>query len=195
MARRFSEEDILEIKKKLKSACEMSWRTKGYKQTNIPSLTKEVGISTGSFYLIYKTKEELFVEVLQHVQSTMLTTWARYIEEADSALEGFKQGMNWLYHEYRSYPALYDFNSPEYDLFLAKLPKEKIRELEEASMSVFSKMIVHSKLRLKLSEEETINIISTILFLSLIERDTLKATEKTFTFLMNHALDDLFEEV
>lgn len=76
MVRGFSEEDKFQIKEKLKRACEQSWKTNGYKRTSIPYLTKTVGISTGAFYLMYETKEQLFIEVLEKVQENLLRTWA-----------------------------------------------------------------------------------------------------------------------
>ena len=194
MARGFSEEDMLEIKEKLQTACEESWKIRGYKQTNIPLLTKTVGISSGAFYLVYKRKEDLFLDVLENVQKKLLDTWSQFLEESDNKIEGFKKGLQWLFKEYRTYPNLYDLNSSEYDLFLAKLPEEKVNELRENSSQIFRTVIKRSRLKLLLPEEEVMNVIHSILFLSLVDWDTLKGTEKTFEFLINHTLNHLFEE-
>ncbi|MEG0255725.1 MAG: TetR/AcrR family transcriptional regulator [Vagococcus sp.] len=194
MSKRFSDEDIKEIKSKLQKTCEESWRVRGYKQTNIPLLTKAVGISSGAFYLVYKRKEDLFVDVLDNVQDNLLVTWSSYIEKDENKIEGFKKGLQWLFHEYQTYPNLYDMNSPEYDLFLAKLPKNKVEKLMQKSYDIFEKAISQSKLVLLLPEEEVIDIIHSILFLSLVDRDTLRGTENTFNFLLDHTLYDLFKE-
>lgn len=194
MSKRFSDEDIKEIKRKLQKACEESWRVRGYKQTNIPLLTKAVGISSGAFYLVYKRKEDLFVDVLDNVQDNLLVTWSSYIEKDENKIEGFKKGLQWLFHEYQTYPNLYDMNSPEYDLFLAKLPKNKVEKLMQKSYDIFEKAISQSKLVLLLPEEEVIDIIHSILFLSLVDRNTLRGTENTFNFLLDHTLYDLFKE-
>lgn len=194
MAKKFSEEDIERIKNELQSACEESWKIRGYKQTSIPLLTKKVGISAGAFYLLYKNKEELFIDVLEQVQANLLNTWLAFISENENKIEGFKLGLQWLYQEYRKYPALYNFNSSEYDLFLAKLPREKVEELKKVSLTLFEATIKESKLKLLLPEEEVIHIIHSILFLSLVDTDALVGNEKTFNFLLEHSLYDLFEE-
>lgn len=194
MARGFSEEELLTIKKDLQAACEESWRIRGYKQTNIPLLTKAVGISSGAFYLIYKRKEDLFVEVLENVQTYLLRTWSSFLEESDKKIEGFKKGLQWLFHEYQTYPSLYDLNSPEYDLFLAKLPQEQVEEMKLNSSNIFRTVIERSGLTLLLPEEEVMDIIHSILFLALVDRDALTGTEKTFNFLLDHTLEHLFKE-
>lgn len=194
MAKKFTDEDVEEIKRKLQTTCETNWRLSGYKRTNIPLLTKKVGISTGAFYLVYEKKEELFLDVLEKVQQHLLDTWSEFIEKESDKLVGFKKGMIWLFREYREYPNLYDVNSPEYQLFLAKLPTESVERLKEKSIEIFRTAIQESGLKLKLPEEDTINIVHSILFLSLVENDVLRGTEKTFEFLIDHTLYDLFEE-
>lgn len=193
MSKKFSDEDILIIKRNLKNACEDSWRIRGYKQTNIPLLTKEVGISSGAFYLIYDKKEELFVEVLEEVQRKLLNTWSTCINESTNKIEGFREGMMWIYNEYKTYPTLYNLNSSEYELFLAKLPDEKVEELESYSITIFEDVIKASKLRPKLPEEQLINILHSILFLALVDQETLTGTQDTFEFLLDHVLYDLFK--
>lgn len=194
MTRGFSQEDVMNIKNNLQIACEESWRVRGYKQTNIPLLTKTVGISSGSFYLVYKRKEDLFIDVLENVQNRLLNTWEFFLDESDEKIDGFKKGLQWLFKEYQTSPALYDLNSPEYDLFLAKLPEEQIAKLKMNSSEIFKTAIKRSRLTLLLPEEEVMYIIHSILFLSLVDRDTLKGTEKTFNFLLDNTLPKLFKE-
>lgn len=194
MSKKFSESDIEIIKKNLQIACEESWRIRGYKQTNIPLLTKSVGISSGAFYLIYKRKEDLFLDVLDKIQRQLLITWSEFIDKNEKKIEGFKKGLQWLFQEYRSYPTLYDLNSDEYVLFLAKLPEDKVNELKIKSSDIFKEVIKRSKLTLLLPEEEVMDIIHSILFLSLVDGEVLKGTEKTFNFLLDHTLYNLFKE-
>lgn len=194
MSKKFSESDIEIIKKNLQIACEESWRIRGYKQTNIPLLTKSVGISSGAFYLIYKRKEDLFLDVLDKLQRQLLITWSEFIDKNEKKIEGFKKGLQWLFQEYRSYPTLYDLNSDEYVLFLAKLPEDKVNELKIKSSDIFKEVIKRSKLTLLLPEEEVMDIIHSILFLSLVDGEVLKGTEKTFNFLLDHTLYNLFKE-
>lgn len=85
-------------------------------------------------------------------------------------------------------------NSPEYDLFLAKLPKEKVNELKMNSLKFFKTALYRFSLKTLLPENETIDIIQSILFLSLVDRDSLNENRKTFDFLIDHTIPYLFEE-
>ena len=69
----FSEEEKLILRKKLCAACERSWTKFGYRKTTIGELTKETGIATGSFYLLFENKEELFLETFLLLYTVTLT--------------------------------------------------------------------------------------------------------------------------
>lgn len=58
----FSEEDKSLIKSKLKDGCMTFWISPGYKETSIGALCKKAEISTGTFYNLYSSKEELFLK-------------------------------------------------------------------------------------------------------------------------------------
>jgi AcrR family transcriptional regulator len=62
MAKAFSEQEREIINEKLIEACEECWNLYGYQKTNIRDLCSKAGISSGAFYLFYKSKELLFVE-------------------------------------------------------------------------------------------------------------------------------------
>ena len=153
MAKNFSEEYIKQLKSNLRKACEYRWRTNGYKTTSIASLTKEVGISTGSFYSLYETKEELFSEVFTIIQDKLKEEWNKIIE-SNQGIDGFKEALKWLFREYDKHPRLYDFNNSDYILFLNKLPKENIEYLKESNQNFFSDALENSRLSLKISKEK-----------------------------------------
>ena len=63
-----SNEDKEKIREKLKELCEKCWIKQGYKKTNIKSLCDKAEISIGTFYTIYPTKEDLFLETIENIQ-------------------------------------------------------------------------------------------------------------------------------
>ncbi len=63
----FSDTEKDELRTKLCLECECSWALHGYKKTSIGELTANIGISTGAFYLLYFSKEDLFCETLERV--------------------------------------------------------------------------------------------------------------------------------
>lgn len=56
---------------------------KGFKKTSVSSLTKAVGIAKGSFYMFYDSKEELFIDILEDIESQVQADMLREIEESE----------------------------------------------------------------------------------------------------------------
>ncbi|MFF5994197.1 TetR/AcrR family transcriptional regulator [Lysinibacillus sp. KU-BSD001] len=192
MGKYFTEDDIQLLKEKLREACATGWKTKGYKLTNIAFLTKEVGISTGSFYRLYETKEELFLEVLLMIQHQLKEQW-HSIMETTPGIEGFKKAMQWLFEEYIKHPKLYNFNSPDYVLFLNKLPQEEIESFRENDEHFLHNVLEHSGLQLKISKEQAYGIFSTLLFTATMEKDFGYNKQEIFSFLLDSSIHQIFE--
>ena len=53
---------------------------KGYHRTRVSDITKEVGISTGTFYIYFENKRELFIEVVEDVFRHIVGDAARNIK-------------------------------------------------------------------------------------------------------------------
>lgn len=191
MAKNFTEEDIPLVKQKLRESCAQSWKTKGYKLTSIDTLTNEVGISTELFYRLYKTKEELFLEVLSMIQNQLKEQWHSMIQ-TNSGIEGFKNAMNWLFEEYVKHPTLYNFNNPDYHLFLKKLPKEKIESLRENDKNFFDEVLERSNLDVKISKEKAYGIFSTLLYTAAMKKDLVYNKCEIFNFLLDSSIYQIF---
>lgn len=69
MARGFSETEKQMIKQRLIEVGREHFIQFGLKKTGIRELTSAVGISQGAFYLFYRSKEELFFELLMQEES------------------------------------------------------------------------------------------------------------------------------
>lgn len=66
-----SEKNKKIIQKKLQSLCEQLWVSQGYKKTNIKELCSETEISIGTFYTLFSTKEDLFLETAKTIQTRL----------------------------------------------------------------------------------------------------------------------------
>jgi len=191
MAKNFTEEDIPLLKQKLRESCVQSWKTKGYKLTSVDTLTNEVGISTEFFYRLYKTKEELFLEVLSMIQNQLKEQWHATLQ-TNSGIEGFKKAMNWLFEEYEKHPTLYNFNNPDYHLFLKKLPKEKFESLIENDKNFFDDVLEHSNLDIRISKEKAYGIFSTLLYTAAMKKDLVYNKCEIFNFLLDSSIYQIF---
>lgn len=65
------EKNIKKQKKRkiLEKAFEL-FRKNGYTDTKVEDITRKLGISKGSFYTYFKTKEELLYELLENVKKS-----------------------------------------------------------------------------------------------------------------------------
>ena len=67
-----SDADKKAIRKKLEELCEECWIAQGYKKTSIKDLCDKAVISIGTFYTLYPTKEDLFLETITDIQRSFL---------------------------------------------------------------------------------------------------------------------------
>ncbi|WP_461829779.1 TetR/AcrR family transcriptional regulator, partial [Aquifex sp.] len=78
---------LLEAGKKL-------FAQKGYHKTTIEDITKEAGVSHGTFYVYFKSKKEFFLELLKQIRELILSTLNTGIKEKSSEkffLDSFKE--------------------------------------------------------------------------------------------------------
>ncbi|NVM18545.1 MAG: TetR/AcrR family transcriptional regulator [Candidatus Lokiarchaeota archaeon] len=81
--------------------------TYGLKKTNIEDLTKAVGIAKGSFYKFYKSKEELFFEVLKHSQDKLIKEMQDIISKMkESPKETFKEFLRFHFRAPKEHPII-----------------------------------------------------------------------------------------
>lgn len=64
MPRHFTEEEREQLKGRFLEKGKELFNTYGFKKTNIDDVVRHVGVSKGTFYAFYSSKEEFFVEIL-----------------------------------------------------------------------------------------------------------------------------------
>lgn len=190
--RGFSDTEKNELKTKLCIECERSWALYGYKKTSIGELTAKIGISTGAFYLLYSSKEELFCETLDRVQNRLKDRLQEIVSREGGKI-GFIKAMKWHFKEYDNAPFLYDFGTPDFLAFLNKLPKERVEKLEFNSTSFFYDIIALANLTPKVDKEKAYAITNTLLYTVTLKERLLFDHFEVFEFLLNSAIDELFE--
>ena len=189
-----SDTDKENIRKRLKELCEECWITQGYKKTSIKSLCEKAGISVGTFYTLYPTKEDLFFETIETIQ--------RRLEEKIFAInrnrrtkDGFAESMKELFKEYDSKPFLYNVNTPDFQSFITKLPEETIKKVKFDSFDFFRQAVHAAGLELKVEESKAYGILSALLS-TINAKETLSVTcdyFAVFEFMVDSLVADIFE--
>jgi len=70
-------------KERMKEVALRLFASKGYEQTSLSMITSKVGIKTPSFYAFYKSKEELFLTIVEEV-------FAHYYEHISHVFKSFR---------------------------------------------------------------------------------------------------------
>lgn len=101
----------------------------GVKKTSVEDLTRAAGISKGSFYVFYKTKEELFFEVLEELEKEIKGRLMQDIFKPGlPPKESFKTVLKRLILSIDQNPAFKIFNSEELEYMMRKLPPELVQQ-------------------------------------------------------------------
>ncbi len=189
-----SDTDKENIRKRLKELCEECWISQGYKKTSIKSLCEKAGISVGTFYTLYPTKEDLFFETIETIQ--------RRLEEKIFAInrdrrtkDGFAESMKELFKEYDSKPFLYNVNTPDFQSFITKLPEETIKKVKFDSFDFFRQAVRAASLELKMEESKAYGILSALLS-TINAKETLSVTcdyFAVFEFMVDSLVADIFK--
>lgn len=189
-----SDTDKENIRKRLKELCEECWIAQGYKKTSIKSLCENAGISVGTFYTLYPTKEDLFFETIETIQ--------RRLEEKIFAInrdrrtkDGFAESMKELFNEYDSKPFLYNVNTPDFQSFITKLPEETIKKVKFDSFDFFRQAVRAASLELKMEESKAYGILSALLS-TINAKETLSVTcdyFAVFEFMVDSLVADIFK--
>ena len=189
-----SDTDKENIRKRLKELCEECWISQGYKKTSIKSLCEKAGISVGTFYTLYPTKEDLFFETIETIQ--------RRLEEKIFAInrdrrtkDGFAESMKELFKEYDSKPFLYNVNTPDFQSFITKLPEETIKKVKFDSFDFFRQAVHAASLELKMEESKAYGILSALLS-TINAKETLSVTCDyfvVFEFMVDSLVADIFK--
>lgn len=131
MPKAFSEEERDAIKQRLLDAGEESWGRFGIKRTSVDDLARQVGISKGTFYLFFESKELFFMEVLDRCQARIATSLLAALQQAEGTpCQRFVQVVLQLYRDLRGSSWLVGLlgDNREYEQLVRGLPAERIRQ-------------------------------------------------------------------
>jgi AcrR family transcriptional regulator len=99
----FSKGPRYERKQEIIDAAIRVFSTKGYHRAKVRDITEALGISTGTFYIYFANKRELFMEVVDDVLRTILGDAAKAIKEEKDLLRRWNLRGRAFYENYMKY--------------------------------------------------------------------------------------------
>ena len=190
-----SPEDKLVIKQKLLQLCEDFWIAKGYKKTSIKALCTEAKISIGTFYVLFATKEQLFLETAQTIQSRLTERFKETVLQTPNRM-GLSKALKKLAREFDHSPFLYDVNSVDFRAFVTKLSTEEMETIKFESMAFFKEVCQIVNLQPVIDDATAFGVLSTLLS-SIATKKTIDPVCDFFTvfdFMTDKLIGELFVE-
>jgi AcrR family transcriptional regulator len=192
MAKSFSDQERETIKAALITECQSSWEKFGYKKTGIDELCTKAGISKGAFYLFFDSKESLFYETIVTVQQKLYHMIEDIMQEEQSKY-GVVKALKAVYKVYDTSSFLYDITSSDFVGFLNKLTAEQKENVTVESYIAAKRMIDKPYLKLQISEEKALSVLSMLLFM-IAEKDKIICNHfEVFDFMLVNLIDKIFE--
>lgn len=176
MPKAFSEHEKETIRAQMREKGKKLFEKQGLKKTSVDELTEAAGISKGAFYLFYESKEELYMEILEELESDFRSSIFDFAlgpkEEADKLLGGLLKSalLTW-----DRYPLLKNFGMAEYEYLARKLPAERIQahaRQDHEFVTEFIKRIKREGMTVKAPPRVVANLMKSLFFVSL-HRDDL----------------------
>lgn len=129
MPKHFSDAERQMIYKRLIEVGKEYWERYGIKRTNVEDLTKAAGISKGTFYLFFRSKELFFMDVLEQSHDEIKRHLMNVLaSEQGNSRDRFVSAVMKLFEEMKRNPWLVSLMSGngEYEYLMRKLPQERL---------------------------------------------------------------------
>ena len=194
MSRGFTDDEKRAIRKRLIEEFENELRYQKINKISIDDLVNKVGIAKGSFYLFFKSKEYLFVEVINKTQSEIVNSFMEIAEKKNlTEKEKLKKFFFTLIKELQNHPWINQLSTVDFEKTIRRLPEEMKETLRKNDIADI-KMILNTLNLTPVVPLEKITVIVEIILSSIIHKDEFGSSYNTSVKLMIDILvDNLFE--
>jgi AcrR family transcriptional regulator len=171
----FSNEEKKIIRTQFQEKGAALFETYGLKKTSVDDLTQAVGVSKGAFYLFFESKEELFLEVLEALETDFRS---RIFDFTIGPKADARRLLGKLLKDalltWDTYPLLKKLGMAEYEYLARKLPPERIQahaERDNDFVADFIKKIKREGIAVKAAPRVVSNLMKCLFFVSLHRED------------------------
>jgi AcrR family transcriptional regulator len=187
----FTEEEKSFVRNKLIEAAKACLATTGIKKTTVEQLSRAAGISKGAFYLFYDSKELLFLDALESIQTKIHQTLISEMKRHKNKREAFVQLIKKMFEDFR--PILNVLANEEYEVLLRRVPQERINqhiEMDDRASRLFSEEISGNKM-----DAELLSAVLRMLMLGMLHQyEVGSRAEEAFDYLLEAVADKIFLE-
>jgi AcrR family transcriptional regulator len=196
MATAFSDNEREIIKERLDEVAQECLLKYGVKKTTVDQIVQMAGISKGSFYNFYPSKEILFFRVLEEYQRSIIEQLTNKFSKKDYiGIDLFTEMIYELYQNVRKSFIMNIIQNQEFEYLMRKLPKELIVNHHSLD-DLFSKQIFSY---INIKNDINIDVVSASLraiFMSMIHIEEIgeKDFDEVLKLLIKGVAQQIIEE-
>lgn len=142
MPKAFTEVEKKVIEQSLIEQGRKQFSVYGLKKTNVDELASAAGISKGAFYLFFNSKEDLFMKVMESVESEFRSQVLQKVE-----LPGATPRIRLanllidLFSLWRTIPLLHFFTSSDYQIVLRRMPPQIVEQHVQEDINFMKELL------------------------------------------------------
>ncbi|MCF1684573.1 TetR/AcrR family transcriptional regulator [Tetragenococcus halophilus] len=196
MTTAFSKDEKVFIEEKLHEVARKCLFKYGVQKTTVAQITKMAGISKGSFYSFYPSKEMLFFVILEEYQKNMMNGLVDHLKKEDYIdVEKFTRLLYNAYKNIRYSFVMTILQNQEIELLMRKLPKDIITHHHSFDETVIEEILSHVKLKKGISADLFSASLRAI-FMSMLHTEAIgeKQFDEVLEVLINGLAQQIIEE-
>jgi len=160
MPKSFNNSEKEWIKKKLLEEGQKLFEKYGVQKTSIDEIIRNVGISKGSFYNFYNSKEELFFDILEKLEGEFKDSLFKATFEKEKNLKiAFHHLLTKAFDFLENTPLLHYITGRDIEYLLRKLPQEKIAAHMHKDINQFKDFIIENQQKGLMAKRDIIGIM------------------------------------
>ncbi len=175
MPKAFSEKEKEVIRQQMLEKSKRLFELHGLRKTSVDDITQAAGISKGAFYLFYPSKEELFLEIMEQMETDLREGIFEYtLQPKENARENVRRILTNFLLTYDAYPLLKSFNQSDLDYLIRKLPAERMQahiNRDTKFFESFIKKIKREGIAIKVPPRVAMNLVLSLFLVSLHRQD------------------------
>jgi AcrR family transcriptional regulator len=140
MPKSFTEKEDKQIRKSLMKKGQELFSTVGLRKTTVDDLVSSAGIAKGSFYKFFPSKEILYLEILEEIETNIRSSMATAnLAGKELTKEGIKAFLSDIITSIEKNPILLKmFDEKALELIMRKIPQERIERHRENDSKWFA---------------------------------------------------------
>jgi AcrR family transcriptional regulator len=175
MPKAFSEKEKEVIRQQMGEKSKRLFELHGLRKTSVDEITAAAGISKGAFYLFYESKEELFLEIMEQMESELRESVLEYaLQPKENARQNVRRILSSFLLTYDAYPLLKNLGQSDFDYLVRKLPAERLQahlDRDSKFFDSFIKKVKREGIPLKVPPRVAMNLILSLFLVSLHRHD------------------------